>query len=380
MKTKISILAITLAALLLLAACTNTTGKITGTSSDTIEIGAIFPLTGDAAAYGIPGQQSIQLAVKEINENGGINGKQLKVIYEDGSCSAKGGASAANKLINVDGVKVILGGFCSGETLGAAPIAEVNHAILFSPGSGSPDITNAGDYIFRNFPSDSSSASKVAKAAIDNGDKTMVIISEQTDYSQAITQVFRKTYTDLGGKILVDETFLTESNDFRTSLGKMKSANADGIYIASQSPSKYNLLLKQRLELGLNQQLYTNEFASASDVLKDYSKEIEGAIFAEPKFDENTKEARTLLKNLESEYGEVKGVLPPVYLATTYDAVYILKEAMEVCGEDSECIKDELYGVKNRIGAAGTLSIDENGDAEFEYVLKEIRNGEVIQK
>ena len=73
------------------------------------------------------------------------------MIYEDGLCDGKGATNAVQKLINIDGVKIIIGGVCSGETLGAAPLAESSKVILFSPGSGSPDITNAGDYIFRNF-------------------------------------------------------------------------------------------------------------------------------------------------------------------------------------------------------------------------------------
>ena len=102
-----------------------------------IMIGFIGPLTGDAAAYGEPERDVVALAVEEINAAGGINGRQISVIYEDGKCDGTASASAAQKLVNVDKVKVIIGGFCSGETLGAAPIAEQNKVILISPSSTS---------------------------------------------------------------------------------------------------------------------------------------------------------------------------------------------------------------------------------------------------
>jgi len=353
---------------------------VTTTEGGTLTLGAIAPLSGDAAAYGVPIQQAIDLAVEEINDAGGVAGKELKILYEDGQCDAKGATSAAQKLINVDGVRIIIGGLCSGETLGAAPIAEENKVILFSAGSGSPDITTAGDYIFRNFPSDATSGSKVAEAAVDNKDTKIAILAEQTDYAQAVKNVFKDKFEDLGGKVVVDESYLSESSDYRTQLTKIKNAKPLGIYIVSQTPAKYGLVLKQMAELGVDAPIYTNEFAAAEDILGVYGDEIEGAIFAEPAFDENAQKSKELLEKIKDKHGELSGALPPVYFATAYDAVYILVEAIEECGEDTSCIKAELYGVSNRLGTAGTLSIDKNGDAEFEYVLKTIKNGKVVEK
>src|SRR4051812_38203363 len=85
-------------------------------SASVIKIGAIGPFTGDAAVYGQPMQNTIKLAVDQLNAAGGINGKQIEMVYEDGKCDGQDGASAAQKLVNVDGVQSIIGGFCSGET------------------------------------------------------------------------------------------------------------------------------------------------------------------------------------------------------------------------------------------------------------------------
>ena len=129
---------------LIFAGCT-ITGNVT---KETIRIGAIGPFTGDAAVYGQSEKNAIELAVQEINLDGGINGKKLEVIYEDGKCNGMDAATAAQKLINVDKVDIILGGVCSGETLAIAPLAEANEVLVFSSFSSSPDVTNAGDFIF----------------------------------------------------------------------------------------------------------------------------------------------------------------------------------------------------------------------------------------
>jgi branched-chain amino acid transport system substrate-binding protein len=374
----------TIIILFFVVACTQApTGRVTTTVTTQesepdreIVIGSIMPLSGDASVYEVPIQQAGLVALEEINNAGGINGKPLKIIFEDSLCTAKGGLSGAQKLISVDGVKVIIGGMCSGETLGAAPIAEENKVILFSPGSGSPDITNSGDYIFRNFPSDATSGSKVAKAAVANGDLKLAIISEQTDYAQAVKKIFKDTFVSEGGNVVVDELFNSDSSDFRTAITKMKNADPDALYVIVQSPARFMILIKQIRELGMEQQLYTNEMVAFQEILDGYSDEIEGAIYAEPLFDETAQESAKFVEKIKSRYGAF--TLPPVYLATMYDAVYILKEALEVCGEDADCIKSELYSVRDRIGAAGKLSIDENGDAEFEYILKSIKNGEIV--
>jgi len=344
-----------------------------------LKIGFLGPLTGEAAPLGGPFQQAQEIAVEEINAAGGVKGRKIKMIYEDGGCNAQAATNSIQKLVNVDNVNVVIGGLCSGETLAAAPVAEANKVILFSPGSGSPDITTAGDYIFRNFPSDATSGSKVAKAAYDNGHTKVAILSEMNDYSQALKGVFEKTYEGLGGEVVVDETFMSEATDFRTQLTKIKDANPDGIYLASSALAQYSLALKQMGEFEFDMQIYTNEFAATEDILKDRANEVEGAIYAEPAFDDSNPIAQALFDKIKAKSGELSGALPPVYYATAYDAVYVIKEAVTECGEDTDCVKTFLYGLDGREGAAGSLTIDENGDPAFEYVLKQIKNGEVVE-
>lgn len=375
----ISISIVVIIGLLAIILLVNNSDGIDVNEKDSLEIGFIGPFSGDVATYGIPLKQIVEFAKEEINAAGGIDGKSLNILYEDGLCDAKEATFAAQKMINIDKVKVILT-FCSGETLGTAPIAEPNKVIVFSMGSGSPDVTNAGDYIFRNFPSDASSASKIAKSAYETGNTKIAIINEQRDYASALVNAFTSSFTELGGEIVAHEKFNPDSKDFKAQVLKIKSSNPDGVYLISQTYSSYTLVLKQLKEMGIDAQLYTNEFASTPDVLDNFPNEIEGAIFAEPAFDENSPKAKELFEKLSRRYDDVSGALPPVYWATDYDAVYILKEAIESCDgtSDTDCIRDYLYGIRDRDGAAGMLTIDKNGDAVFEYELKRIDNGKVV--
>ncbi|MCK4458341.1 MAG: ABC transporter substrate-binding protein [Methanosarcinales archaeon] len=124
------------------------------TQPDEIRIGAILPLTGEAAEYGEDAKLGIDLAVEEINAAGGINGKRIQVVYEDSQATPSQGVSAIQKLTTVDKVPVIIGAMASSVTLAIAPIAEENKVVLLSPASSAPQITEAGDYIFRTEFSD----------------------------------------------------------------------------------------------------------------------------------------------------------------------------------------------------------------------------------
>ncbi|MBI4708341.1 MAG: ABC transporter substrate-binding protein, partial [Candidatus Omnitrophica bacterium] len=119
-----------------------------------ITIGSILPLTGEGSQYGDACKKGIDLAIEEINQTGGINGKKIRVIYEDDQLKAGPGTQAMNKLVSVDKVKVVLGAVASSVTLAIAPIANQNKVVLFSSVSTSHDVTDAGDYIFRNVASD----------------------------------------------------------------------------------------------------------------------------------------------------------------------------------------------------------------------------------
>ncbi len=131
-------------------------GIIINTNKDksNIKIGFISALSGDVAIVGDLERTATEMAVTEINEKGGIDGRKLEVIYEDAKCNGKEALTVVNKLITVDGVKVILGAGCSSETLAIIPVIEKNKILTFSAASSHPDLTGISRYFFRNYPSD----------------------------------------------------------------------------------------------------------------------------------------------------------------------------------------------------------------------------------
>ena len=335
------------------------------------------PLTGDGAAYGLPIQKAIKIAIDEVNAKGGVNGKKLEPIYEDSKCNPKDGNAAAQKLVSVDNVKVIIGGVCSGETLGASPITEANKVLMISPSATSPDITKAGDFVFRVAPSDAYAGVVASDYAFNElNTRKAAIISENTDYAQGLRRVFSENFVKLGGEIVADETYNTEDTDFRTQVTKVKAAAPNVIYIVPQSPPKGILLIKQIGEAGIKAQLVTAEVLIGRNIVAENGEALEGLIGIEQKFDEKGPKAAALLAKYKQQTNEEAPF--PGYMAGAYDIVYLLADGIAKNGYDSEALKNYFYAVADYNGAVGKLTIDQNGDPIMEYYVQQVKNGVVV--
>ncbi len=342
---------------------TEPTVKLTG---EPLRIGGIAPLTGDGASYGIMTQRVANLRVEEVNASGGINGRPLEIIWEDGKCTPGEASRGAQKLIGIDKVSVILGGTCSGETLGAAPIAERNKVILFSGVSSSPEITHVGDFVFRTAPSDSSQGRILAEYA-NKHFKRVGMLSEQTDYAIGVADTFENAFT---GNVIREDYLSTEA-DFKTRITKLKNENLDVLFINSQTPEKYEIILKQLQEQNWNTPFLTNEVeggdAAAFEMYKDLltKNKVVSGNFVSPE-----KPALTaFIEKYKAEFQE-----PPMYVnytGTVLDAVDILTKVLREAADvtDTEALRDALYQVKNFPGIYDNISLDENGDSNIVHSL-----------
>jgi branched-chain amino acid transport system substrate-binding protein len=362
------LIAIIMVVLFLLAGCS---GQITGeaTKEDSINIGWISALTGPVAPYGEPALKAAMLEVNRINAEGGINGMPIELIVEDGKCNAKEATLAMQKLVHEDKVKVVLGGHCTPETMGAAPIAEENKVILFASITTSPAVTNAGDYVFRNSPLNLEGqivADYMNKAGI----KSVAIINEQTDYAMMIPVQFEKYFE---GEVFVHEQFAPGEQDFRTSLTKMKASEPDAVFLVAQGVDQATALLIQSKELGLEIPMYTNNAFDTPETLghKDLS---EGLLIPTVKLNQ------TKLDEFKQRYLEEYNTEPPVVtmMLESAAAVGIIAGAIEESGYDPDAIKEYLYNFKDKETLAGKITIDSNGDTHSDFVMQIVRDGKVV--
>jgi branched-chain amino acid transport system substrate-binding protein len=340
-----------------------------------IKIGAILPLTGDAAKYGEASKNAIALFIDELNASGGIKGKKIKVIYEDDQADPKLGVSAFQKLVTTDKVPVIIGPLPSSVTLAIAPLAEKSKVVILSPASSSPAITNAGDYIFRTVASDLLEGTALANFVYNELKlKKVAIIYINNDFGIGLSNSFSNRFEELGGKIVTVESFEQSATDFRSQLSKIKTLNPQAIYMVGYK--EMGNILKQAAELGIKTQFLSFAMFEDPEILKIAGKAAEGLIYSYRSFD--PKSSEEVVKKFANNYKSKYGVEPDIFAGLSFDAARILALAIEKGGSNADGIKSALYMVKNFPGVTGEITFDKNGDVTGAISIKTVRQGKFI--
>lgn len=340
-----------------------------------LSIGAILPLTGDVASYGTAVRQGIELAVDEVNRNGGLSGRSLKVIYEDDKGDPKEAVTAALKLISVTKVPAILGGVPSSVTLAIAPIAERSHVIVLSPASSSPDISNAGDYIFRNYPSDNLEGALVAGRAKEEGCDSIAVLTANTEYGNGLNRVFRSSFEAANGRVVYADKYPEGTRDFRTYLLKMRASGAPCTFIVGYGKELGTLVRQARESRMANRFFSTVNFQDAETIATGGAS-VEGAVFSTPVFDAASADSQ-VVRFVES-FHRAFGKDPDVWSAHGYDALMLLAEAMRRGGTTPDEIKRSLYGTKDYPGVSGVTTFDQNGDVQKAARFMTVRGGQFV--
>lgn len=347
-----------------------------GQQANEVAIGVIAPLTGDSAKYGEDIKRGYDLAVQEINEAEGVRGRKLHLIYEDSEGKPDKAVAAALKLIVKDKVPAILGPLWSSPTLAVAPICEKKKVVLLSSGASSPDITKAGDYIFRNELSDEYGAEQTARLFFNLVFKQIAMLYINNDFGTGYRKVMERVYSELGGSIVIAESFEQGANDFRAQLTKIKEKNPKALFVVGYKETI--LILRQLKELGIKPQILSVALFEDPEILEKVGDVAEGAIYTYyGTFDPKSQDER--VKHFVETFTRKYGKAPEYYAPIGYDAVKVLALAMEKGGFDSMGIKNALYATKDFPGLSGTTSFDQNGDVQKPIILKTVKNGKFVR-
>lgn len=325
-----------------------------------IQIGALFALTGKMAMVGTTELNFANIAIEEINAAGGINGRQINLVVEDDMGSGKDAVTAANKLMAQD-IKIILGPSSGGVTAAVQPVTSKNKVIIFADTTSVKGLFDNSKYSFRTTPVSSDSAPKIARIAKNKYSLSSVaIITEQTEFAKSWSNDFKESFESLGGNVLVNEEYASGTTDFRSILTKIKDADAESVFISVQAAPDAINLLKQMKELGL---LDTVKIMGNPSVVEASVYNGSGGILPSDAFTVlPSSENAELLAKYVAKYNAQPGY--QFFLsAAAYDSVYILKKAIEACGEDNDCIDSYIKNdLKDYEGAVAVWNFDNDGD------------------
>ncbi len=326
-----------------------------GETAAELEIGAIFPLTGDIASYGIAAKQGIELAVQEINDQGGIGGRQLTILYEDSQGQAANAVAAMRKLISVDKVPLVMGAAASSVTLALCPIANREKVVLITPISSSPELTQQGGaFFFRVCPSDVVQAAMMAQWIKEENHSRVGVIFVNNSWGDGLKNEFLLRFSSLGGEIAAVEAVNEGERNLRAQLTRIIVAKPDALYGITYG-REGGALLRQAKELGFTEPIYGADVWGSPELLETAQETANGVKIIVP-----TQFGGTEYEQFSLHFQETYGSPPDIYAAYAYDMTKIVASALATSPR-GEALREALAQL-SYTGVTGLTQFDANGD------------------
>ena len=309
-------------------ATTAAAGASSEASSDKVfKIGGIGPVTGAAAVYGLAVKNGAQIAVDEINEAGGVNGKQIEFNFQDDQSDAEKSVNAYNTLKDW-GMQVLMGTVTSAPCVAVADKTNADNMFQITP-SGSSVECAQNPNVFRVCFSDPDQGAASATYIAENklAEKIAVIYDSSDVYSSGIYEKFAAEAANQGLEIVDAEAFTADSNkDFSTQLQKAKDAGADLVFLPIYY-TEASLILKQADTMGYAPKFFGCDGMDGILQVENFDTKLaEGLMLLTP-FAADAQDELT--QKFVTSYKENYGETPIQFAADAYDAIYAIKAAME---------------------------------------------------
>jgi branched-chain amino acid transport system substrate-binding protein len=341
---------------------------------DVLLLGEVGSLTGSEAAFGISTRDGIAMAIDEANEAGGVKGKKLAVRVYDDQSKPEEAASAITRLITQDKVLVVLGEVASSNSLAMAPKAQDAKVPMISPSSTNPKVTEVGDYIFRVCFIDPFQGYVMAKYAHDElkFKDVAILTDKKSAYSEGLTEVFQRKFTEMGGKLVGVESYAKGDTDFRAQLTNIKKRKPQGLYV----PGYYQdvaVIAEQAKELGLKVTMMGGDGWDSAKLFELGGSAVDGSYVSNHySADDPSPRVQEFIKKYQARYKTT----PDSLAALGYDAARVAIEAMKRATElTGPAIREQIAATKDFPGVAGTITLDEKRNPVKPAVVLKVEAG-----
>jgi branched-chain amino acid transport system substrate-binding protein len=346
-------------------------------ASGPIKIAILAPLSGQVQTFGESTRDGALLAIEEWNAKGGVLGQKIETVIADSQCSADPAVNAANKVIDQDKVKYIVGEVCSSASIPISQITEAKGVVQISPTSTNTQVTLNQDgstkqYVFRACFIDPFQGLVMAKFALGQGKKTAFIMFDKgNDYVLGLAEAFEKSFTAGGGTIVGKEAYTSQDTDFSAILTKVADSKADVLFL----PDYYNivnLVGAQAKERGVTAVMMGGDGWDSSDL--DLAA-AEGGFFSNHYAAEDTRPiVQDFVKRYESKYG----AKPDALAALAYDATNLLLAAIEKAGKDDPALVKDALAALEYEAVSGKITFDAQHNPVKSAVVMQVKDGKVV--
>lgn len=364
----------------LVAVAAGVFGALCCTGSGDIKVGGLFALTGEAADWGQDEAEATRLAVDDANRTGGVHGKKVVLVLEDGpNEEVNASVTAFRKLVDVHKVPIVLGPTWDVVAAAVAPIAEDKRVvILASDVSSGVEKEKSFAYSYSLFAPEKSEMVRLVEFLKSRGAKKVATVYNLDPFSQQWRDAFAEAAQEAGLEVSAEFPVSDpEAKDFRTQITRLKTSGVDAVYVDFTAQDTKGPFMRQAGELGLGMLVVSSSPTETQSLLDNYGQYMEGLYIAAPT---QTEESKKLLERFEAKYGH-PARSPAVPYA--YDAAMILVEVLKQGARTGPEIKKALDQLKDYKGvSAPSIAFNERGRAVWSaeaYELKVVRGGVFVK-
>ncbi|NKL21258.1 branched-chain amino acid ABC transporter substrate-binding protein [Rhizobium leguminosarum] len=339
-------------------------GLLMGTAAraDDLTFAVAGPLTGPLATIGDQFRQGAQAAADAINSKGGVLGRQVKLQFEDDQCDPKQAVSVANRIV-ASGINFVDGHACSGSSIPASAVYAENGALMMSPASSNPVMTDDAaakgwTNIMRLYTRDDAQGAFIGPwIAKQYAGKKVAILHDKTAYGQGIANAVQASINENGLKETLYEGINPGEKDYNALVTKLKDEKVDVVYFGGYHPEA-GLILRQAAEQSYKFQLIMPDSIASPEFWQVAGPAGEGTLFVFPSDPQAKPEAKEAVEKIQS-----GGFKPEGFTLFSYAVIQAFAQGIERAGSDDPTkVAEALKNGQPIETVVGTVTFDEKGD------------------
>ncbi len=297
------------------------------------KIGLLMDITGPIASFIPPLQNAANLAIMQVNDQGGLLDGKAVAVYGDTTGAAQAAVDAAGKLVNVENVPIIMGALMSGTTIAAAEAASIPAGVVqISPTATSPAMTGIkdNDLLYRIVPSDNYQGAVLAKIVLEEGIKKVAVTYVNNDYGVGIGSTFIEAYKAAGGEVVAAEKHEEKKNSYRSELATLAKGGAEALVVIAYAGDSGSTIVKQSLEGGLFTRFIGTDGLRDEALIKEVGADaLKTSFFSSPTSPADNPAQAKLHELFNAEFKEGAD---KAFVDQTYDATFLALLAVEKAG------------------------------------------------
>ncbi len=346
---------------------------VTSAVSAQIKIGFNAPLTGFAAADGNSARIGAELAIEQINAAGGVNGQKLELVVYDDQAKANQAVPIAKKLIGRDKVKIAVSGSYSGPTRASAAVYQAARIPYISAYAVHPDITRAGNYVFRtSFMGEVQGRGGAKLIGEVMGKKRVVMINLANDFGMSLARGFKQAASKFGIRIVGEYSYKISDRQFGPIIASVKRDNPEAIYAGGYFFTA-GPLVSQLRAAGVSTPVIGQEGYDSQKFIEIAGEAAEGVIITSS-LDRDSKIAET--RNFIRDFEKKAGFKADMVAASTHSAIQVVAAALRRAGTtDPAKVRDAIAATKGLAVSTGTISFNELGEVAKAIQVQIVRGG-----